>query len=182
MPHRDHRVIVVTPAGRQQYLRLLIPQVLAYASAGVVDEYHLWVNTRVKEDVAFMEAAAAGEHGSVLRVRYLPSGMEPLGNKTIGYFFKECVMPNTVYVRLDDDVIFLDDLEAFKGFLDFRIMNPHYFLVYANILNNALVSYLHQDLGNLGMSHGRVGYSCMDSVGWASGPFAAYLHDRVLRV
>ena len=47
------RIVVVTPAGRERYLRLLAAHVL---SSPLVDDWHLWLNTRDDGDLAFMAA------------------------------------------------------------------------------------------------------------------------------
>lgn len=178
MPHRGHRVVVVTPAGRECYLRMLIPQVAAYIRAGVVDEYQLWVNTENASDIAYMEQQASQTPG--LRLRYLAPGTAYNGSMSIHSFFPECVEDKTVYVRFDDDIVVLDDLAAFRALLDYRIDNPDLFLVYGAILNNAVVSHVMQRLGKLDCVKGMSGYMCTDELGWNSGEFAQNLHDQVL--
>ena len=49
------RVIVVTPAGRERYMRLLASHVL---HSPLVDEWHLWLNTREPADLAYMRGLA----------------------------------------------------------------------------------------------------------------------------
>ncbi len=177
MPINDFRVVAVTPAGRKRYLSLLIPQLIKYNDAGVLDEYLLWVNTDNQDDINYMKEVAA--NNSFIKLRYLPDGVNYDGNKTIRHFFGECIEDQTVYVRFDDDVVVVDDVEAFKKFLLFRIDNPEYFLVYANILNNAIISHILQRFKKLDCKVGIAGYNAMDLVGWKSGEFALNIHDQV---
>lgn len=177
---QDHRIVIVTPAGRRAYLSMLIPQVLdLHYNHHIVDEYQLWVNTSVPEDIDYMKQAAA-DHPNVIKLRFLPEDTPAKGNNTIPVFFPECTQDKTVYVRFDDDVVYLDTPEAFKGFLDFRINNPEYFLVFGNILNNAIIAHILQRFRKLDTKAGIAGYFCGDPIGWKNGNFVAHLHDQVL--
>ncbi len=44
---RDHKIVVVTPAGRRAYLELLSKYVIDDAD---IDEWHLWDNCRLQAD------------------------------------------------------------------------------------------------------------------------------------
>lgn len=175
--HRGRRIVVVTPAGRRRYMELLVPQVLGLR--GLVDEYRIWQNTSDEDDIAFFEATAAANPGFAT-VDRLPEGTPVDGNWTIRHFFAGCVDPGTVYVRLDDDIVWLDDADAFRAFLDFRIDHPEFFLVYATVLNNAVVSHLQQRMMRLQLEGPPAGYACMDPVGWESPAFAEQVHRAVL--
>lgn len=174
--YRDRKIVVVTPAGRRRYLELLVPQVLSYAP--LIDEYQLWVNTVDAADIAYMEQLER-DH-ALIKLKRLPPTQPFNANMSIHVFFRECKEPGSVYVRFDDDVIALDSLRAFMAFLDHRIDHPEYFLVYANILNNAIVSHIQQRHGKLGVERGVVGYSCMDPMGWSNGEFAVDTHRTIL--
>lgn len=176
--YREHRVVVVTPAGRRRYLDLLVPQVLAFR--GVVDEYRLWLNTTDADDLAFCERLAA-EHADFVTVQRLPAGAAVDGNLSIHHFFKECADPGTVYVRLDDDVVLLDTLDAFEAMLDFRLDHPEFFLVYGCVLNNAVITHVQQRMMRFDTERGVCGYACMDPAGWSSPAFAEHVHRTVLR-
>ncbi len=175
--YREHRVVVVTPAGRRRYLELLVPQLLAFR--GVVDEYRLWLNTDDVDDLAYCRRLAE-THPDFITVDSLPEGVRVEGNMSIHHFFKKCVDPGTVYVRMDDDVIMVDTLDAFKAMLDFRLDHPEFFLVYGCVLNNAVVTHIQQRLMRFGTDDGLCGYACMDPVGWESPAFAERMHRTIL--
>lgn len=166
---KDRKIIAVTPAGRKRYLELLKEHLEAYRD--VLDEWHVWKNTTVPEDVEYIDALAS----DFVRVIECPVRVD--GNFSINSFFSTCDDPNAVYVRFDDDVIALDSIDAFRRFLDFRIDHPEYPVVYANILNNAISTWIHQRLGNL---PGCTGYDCMDPVAWEDPQFAKSIHDAIL--
>jgi hypothetical protein len=163
-----YRIVAVTPAGRRRYLKLLVPQVLA---CDLVDRYDLWVNTSDAGDLAFMEALPALDE----RVRLVPQpdGVPP-GWDAIRDFFRGAQDEDTIYLRLDDDVVWLEP-GFFETLLRFRIANPHYFLVMPLIINNAVCTNLLQTCGKLAPSR-YVGAACMDPVGWRDPGFALLLH------
>lgn len=171
-----HKIIVVTPAGRKRYLELLLPNILALRP--IVDEYRLWVNTDDPSDIQYMQEIEQ-EHKPFVTLEYLPQGISCNASFTIHHFFKNTIDTNTIYVRFDDDVIFVDDAVAFENFIAFRIANPQYFLVYGNILNNAIISHLQQNAGNLTV-HKTVSYNSMDAIGWKDPYFAELIHREVV--
>lgn len=169
------KVVVCTPAGRQEYLEILIPYILR--SRGVIDEYQIWLNTQDESDIAYIRNLESLFPGFVRVVD--PDPNIPIIPDKKGYsiyqFFKGCVERGTVYIRLDDDIVFVDK-EAIETLARFRIQNPQYFLVYGNIINNSICSHLHQRFGIVDQQAGTVGYWCVDDVGWNSGLFAEHCH------
>jgi hypothetical protein len=162
------KVVCVTPAGRRRYMRLLVPYVL---SCPAVDRYDLWVNTDDPGDRAFLDALASVDP----RIRLVPvPGGGPAGTSSIRLFYAEAMDPDTVYVRLDDDVVWLDP-RFFETLLDVRLAHPEYFTVAPLVVNNALSSFLLQSFGRIAPSR-HVEPARFDPVGWISPSFAAALH------
>jgi hypothetical protein len=175
MQHRGRRV-VTTPAGRRRYLKLLASHLRAQKAD--FDEWRLWCNTGDAEDVRFMdELAACHDWIKVVRV----PGLDPArGNLNICRFFPACTDPGTAYLRLDDDIVWLEPGFVGKMF-EFRERERGYFLVYANIINNAVIAHLHDRAGRVSSAAGRASYSCMCPVGWKSPEYAKDLHTAFLR-
>ncbi|HSE72871.1 MAG TPA: hypothetical protein VLB05_00045 [Dongiaceae bacterium] len=163
-----HRIICVTPAGRRRYLKLLVPQILA---CDLIDRYDLWLNTGDAGDLAFMDALARLDE----RVRLVPQpdGEKP-GWDAIRGFFRDAQDEDAIYIRLDDDVVWLEP-GFFEILLRFRIANPRYFLVMPLIINNAVCTSLLQNCGKVSPSR-YVAAACMDPVGWREAEFAVLLH------
>ena len=172
MPVADKRLVVCTPAGRRRYLEVLARYVLAEPA---VDEWQLWANTTCTEDLRWMGALS----GRDPRVTVVSGNWPAAGTDSIHKFFPACTDPSTVYVRLDDDVVFAEP-GAIVRLAARRLDEPDPFLLFGNVYNNALVSHLHQRLGRLTTEHGLVGYDCMDAVGWNDGAFAIDTHRRFL--
>jgi hypothetical protein len=118
------------------------------------------------------------KNSDFVTLEYLPKDMKVNGNLTINHFFKNCCDKESVYVRFDDDIVCIQDTENFEKFLNFRIQNPQYFLVYANIINNGVLSHVHQRIGLFDTKYGFADYE--GYLGWKDGNFAKNIHTQVL--
>lgn len=171
VPPPRMRRIVVTPSGRRRYMYLLARHLDAQKST--FDEWHLWLNTHDAKDIEYMHRLAASRDW--IRVVTAPGSDPGEHNLNIHRFFGGYAEPGTSYVRLDDDVVYLQ-----PGFLAtlfaYREAHPEPFLVYANIINNAVVSHLHQRAGLVRTQLGQCGYACMDPLGWNTPRFAEDVH------
>jgi hypothetical protein len=170
------RRVVVTPAGRRRYLELLHRHLRAQCDH--FDQWILLMNTRDPADVDYCERLAADE--AWIETRYAEGSEPRLGNANISRFLNQfCRDPDTVYLRLDDDIVYLDPTFVDTMFR-FRINNPGYFLTYGNIINNAILTWVHQKLGNIEL-HKHTRYACMCDVGWRDPTIAVGLHTEFLR-
>ncbi len=169
----DYKVIAVTPAGRQKYLEILVPYVLK--NHEIIDEYHLWLNTENKTDLHYIGQLANQNDF----IKAIPLGLKPEGNRTIHNFFKRCCDKKTIYIRFDDDICFIAD-NAVEELLRFRIENPNYFLVFPNIINNSIVSHIHQRLNILNTRLGVCKYDVLCSLAWKNPRFAYEVHTEFL--
>lgn len=171
----DYKIIIVIPAGRKQYLDILFPQLLKYSE--IVDEYRIWVNTTNEDDIKFMTSFVEKNPKFILERLTVPYR----GNASINSFFKNCYETKTVYIRFDDDIIIIDDLFSFKNFLKFRIENPEYFLIFANILNNNIINNINQRVGTLPTDKYIADYSCMGNY-WTLPQYSEYAHYDILKI
>lgn len=166
------KTVIVVPYGRKRYTELLIPQLLNFEP----DEIRLWMNTDVVEDIEYAESIKS----DIITLEYLPDGEKPsCDGRQLHKFFLNCVDDDTVYVRFDDDIILVDDKEAFDKFIQFRKDHIEFFLVYGNILNNAAITNLHQKNGTIPIDQ-KVEFECLDDIGWKDPIFAENLHRYIL--
>lgn len=174
--YNGYKIVVVTPSGRSRYQKILFEYLKQHIN--IIDEYRLWINTTNKEDLAwFNELSESYDWVKLDTIDNLPK----IGSiQAIHKFFKQCTDLQTIYIRLDDDIVYLDK-DFFINLLDFRIKYPEYFLVCGNIINNAICSHIHQKIGAIDNTGGTVGYDCMDRVGWLSGEFAASVHKNFIK-
>ena len=104
------KLIVVTPAGREKYLRLLSHYIL---KSPEVSEWHLWDNCRKDADRAYLHGLA--ESDPRCSIKTLPGADGGFG--IIGDFFRFCDDPEALYLRLDDDIVFIAD-DFFSRFIE----------------------------------------------------------------
>jgi hypothetical protein len=172
----DMRRVIVTPAGRRRYVSLLYKHLLKQRNSFHV--WHIWLNTLDKEDIEYFRALEH-KHPDWIQCKELTIPYQQ--NFSIYSFFKSCANPEEVYLRIDDDVVWMED-----GFVDkmfnFRCAHPEYFLVYANIVNNAILSHIHDRMGNVcrGHSLGIPEYQCMCKTGWKNPLYAEAVHTSFL--
>lgn len=169
------RVALVIPAGRRRYLAVLIPQILRQPGW---DELQLWCNTSDEQDLNYIRSLTTLD----ARIRAItPPERPPNGNETIGQFFRFCTDRDTVYVRFDDDICWIEE-SLIARLAAFRRSNPQYFLVAPLIVNNAICTYLLQVLGFISPKNFYITASCMDDVAWRNPPFSEMLHREFLHL
>ena len=170
--YNDYRVVVNTAAGRRRYMQYLIPYVV---SSGIVDRYDIWVNTHNGADIEFFEQVAA--QFPVVNLVWQPDGVVN-GNASINAFYKDCVESDTIYFKLDDDIIWMEP-DLIEKMVKFRIDNPHYFLVTPLVINNALSTYLLEMDGKIKLD-AYYNSNASHPFLWRSGIFARELHEWFL--
>jgi len=178
--YKGFKVIICIPAGRKAYMELLIPQLLVYKEANLIDEIHFWLNTEKQDDIKYMRDLAS--QISYVKLIELPQGVRVDGSKTVSCFYRYCIEEGTIYVKIDDDIAMLDKPAAFAAFLDFRIKRRDLFMVYANTINNSHCVHILQRMGKLNYKReiGLAGYRGFDPVSWANPAFTLDLHTQVL--
>jgi hypothetical protein len=71
--------------------------------------------------------------------------------------------------------------DAIEKLLNCRLQHQRPPIVYANIVNNAICSHLHQRSALIDYSQGVCRYECLCQVGWRSPQFAELVHRSFLR-
>lgn len=177
--YEGHRVVAFVPAGRQRVMSILIDNLRRFT--GIIDELQIWLNTDPEqvEDEAWLRRLPQ-QYPGWATLREIDAGEHTRPKQyATGRFYRYTQEAGTVYVRFDDDIVFIDD-DYFERMLAFRLANREPLLVFGNIWNNAVVSWIHQQRGSLDRENGVVGAPfCMDATGWASPEFGVHLH-RVL--
>lgn len=176
--HRGHRVVACIPAGRR---RVLEPNLHHLRANPLIDEIQLWLNARTRHDIDFIRGQE--DCRAILLDSEEPS-RRPIQRNT-GRFYRHTTDDDTVYIRFDDDIVWHHP-DAVRNLVDMRLDNPLPFVVFANIWNNAITSYLQQAEGRLWatMYDGQPLYPltkfCMDPMAWENGEFAVRLHNLLL--
>lgn len=174
--YQNYKVVVNTAAGRRRYMQYLIPYVV---SSPIVDRYDIWINTHNGADIEFFKRIA--QKFPIVNLVWQPDGIVN-GNKSINAFYKDCTEEDTIYFKLDDDIIWMEP-NLIEKMVTFRVDNPEYFLVTPLVINNSLSTYLLQVSDKLKLNQYYEAASGHPIL-WESGNFAKELHhwfiDRYL--
>lgn len=163
------RRIIVTPAGRRDFLKILYNNLLKYRDQ--FDEWVLWANTENKKDLAYIEYLATTN--DFISCKKLD--VKFAGNFSISSFFKYCQDESAVYLRLDDDICFIDS-QALNNIFTFRLNNPNPFVVVGNIVNNAVINHIHQKAGRYDTSYGTNSYDALEYLKTDTSSLAVQTH------
>jgi hypothetical protein len=177
----NYKCIVVTPAGRKRYLKHLLNCLKKQTSS--FDEWHIWNNTRYIHDYHFIYELEKQYDWIKVIDRFKPERVNMfVGEKyygsllAINQFYDYTIDKQIVYIRLDDDIVWIDD-----GFIDkmkqFRLDNPHYTLTVANIVNNNITAHLQQKNGKVLQKLPPIDYKCEGNY-WKSPTMVYDLHDE----
>jgi hypothetical protein len=175
VPMEAMKRIIVTPAGRRKYLSILAAHLSAQKPD--FDEWHLWVNTIQPEDIAFMRGLA--EDCPWIQLRFLGPDEPYAKNLSIRYFYKYATRSDATYLRLDDDIVFLEPGFC-KAVFQLRESDRKHLLVFPSIVNNACHSFIRHARGALTIQGIWVSSYCMDEVMWRNSEFAAKQHEIFL--
>lgn len=171
---KEWKVVVVTPAGRQKYLEILRKYIERGMGNKFIDGWQLWQNTSVQSDIDYMRSM---ENDKIKLYSLFDN--QPYNHFHIAPYFKFCDDPDTVYIRLDDDICYIQDI-AIEELVAYRVNFPKPFVVFGNVINNAIVSHLHQRFGILDLNAGVCGYDRMDRVGWTDPLFIENIHKNFM--
>jgi hypothetical protein len=142
----SYKVIVCTPVGRKETLEILLKYMLQLQD--IVDEWQLWINVRHDSDLIYINEISKIHNTYIKQIWKLKKGDKDYAtNDSLRYFYNDCTDANTIYVKMDDDIVYID-IDGFHRFLHFRASNPKYFLVNPLVVNNIFISW---KLANIGI-------------------------------
>jgi hypothetical protein len=128
-----------TFAGRQRYLECLVHYSLRCRP--FVDKHYLCVHTANPKDLEYIHGICAKypDYFCALDIGY--TGGDPRYSE----FFKYCTDYSTFYVKLDDDICWMED-GAIEKLVRYKKAHPEILIAFANTINNGVCNHLHQRL------------------------------------
>jgi hypothetical protein len=147
----------------------------------LLDEIRLWVNSSNSSDIMWMVEMSL-THEKVTLDKTVSDNPTPRitdQNFELYRFWDNCKDENTLYIRLDDDVVWLEE-NFFKNLIEFRINNPEPLFIYPNIINNSVTDYIHQRLGCFNFEN-KIEYNCFDHYGVLDGSHAELRHNEFIK-
>ena len=173
---KPYKLVVTIPAGRKRYMEVMLPHILK--QKGFIDELRIWCNTKNQSDIDYIQKIISSNRDFVT-IDHLPPNANSIGEgHAIHHFFKNAIDPNTIYLRIDDDIVWAEK-DFFKKIYKFRLENPKYFLVYGNIVNNAVCDHLCQKNG-VYEPEPHYGFNCIDDNGWNNPILAETKHRKLI--
>jgi hypothetical protein len=142
----------------------------------VINKHVWWVNTADADDIAYMVQLVA-DFPDFYEVRYNePKPSEPFSGYTICNFYKHACDPDTVYVRLDDDIIWMAS-NAIEKIVACRVAHPEPFLIHGNVINNSICNFLHREHGAIPLDVGPLTYICECPFSWKEPANVRIFHE-----
>lgn len=145
--YKGKKIVVCTPVGRKRSMKCLFKNILKFK--GLVDEHQLWMNTRNKEDIDYINSYYNENKDFVT----LKDGFTKLveSNMAMGdnvkHFYNYCIEPDTFYFKMDDDIILIES-GMFEKLADYKLNHPETFLVYPVIINNSWCTHFLKKAGH----------------------------------
>lgn len=154
---QEYKVVIVTPAGREEYLSFFKKFIYRKMDEGLIDGWQLWVNTVKESDIACIDAI--GAENPKVKVHRLSTGIVPTYNNCDPFqtyrFFEFTQDDDTIYIRFDDDIVWVEE-GAIEKICIARIEHSDAYLIYPNIINSTVCSQWHQDIGAIGFEAGNL--------------------------
>jgi len=176
------RVVAWTPYGREKTISILAEYMRRDHEIGLIDEWWLCLNTDPDQVGDLRYGYNLAKSHKFIKTKDRPNGMPRRTPKqrNTGYFYQYMTDVNTIYVRLDDDLVYVHS-NAIENLVRARIEMPDPVALFGLCWNNAITSWYLQQCGIIPTEFGVVGEPfCMDSMGWANGDFAVKIHNLLL--
>lgn len=170
--YKNFKIVCNSAAGRRRYMQYLVPSIL---SSDIIDRYDIWVNTTDMCDIEFFKRLS--DKYPKVNLVWQPDGIID-GVKSINAFYRNCIEDNTIYLRLDDDVIWVEP-DFFEKIVKFRIEHPEYLCVSPLVINNPKSTYILQVKDKLHLNN-YYNSETFHDVFWKDGNFAYQLHSWFL--
>ncbi len=183
---KEWKISICTPAGREKYLSIIKKYVYRDMKAGIVDEWQLWLNTVNINDIAYIESME--KENDKVKIYRLDEAITPTWEsynaQQTHKFFKNTHGDNTIYIRIDDDIVWYEK-GAIEKMAQARIDCPDAFAIYPNVVNTTTVNRWHQEIGALDMSVGECrpkkegdpNWNYLDEFNYGDSKFADHIHD-----
>lgn len=171
---RGTKVIAFTPAGRTRHMEILAKYVADQVERGVVDEWVLFENAFDRNDRVTIYK---------LRTQYpfirIYEDQGHFDTFHIHAYYKQFTDSQAVYVRLDDDMVYLAP-DSIEKLVEYRLEHPEPFLVYPAIVGNTRMGYHMQQAGIIPMEWGVLDDQILTGYAFSDSTYIRNLHELAL--
>jgi hypothetical protein len=127
------KVIFTCFAGRERYLRILVPYIQTLVARNLVHEVHFWDYTRNPKDAEYIRTLP-------FQIM-VPETKEHFGDYYAYYTCEKYPDPSTVLVKCDDDIVYID-VNTFDSFISNRRKYVDPIFLSPCVINNSACSVL----------------------------------------
>ena len=187
------KTVVTTAVGRKETLSILFKYVEKLYLLGLIDRWDWWLNCRSPKDMEYIQQTAHENKRWINLINCPVQDPKYPDVDCLRHFWQTAMDEDTIYVRFDDDIIFIE-LGQFEKFVSVRKNNKSNLLIYPLIINNTLCSYRLQQLGTIpptqpmigerlgehGGEWARGGCDPCDPVAWQNPHFTFNLHSSFI--
>ncbi len=175
---QTYKIVITTPAGRERYLDIIKKYVYRDMAKGLIDGWQIWQNTVKQSDIDYFKTMEA--ENPKVKVFRLDVPIEDKYNYCDTFrtceFFKYSHDDDTIYIRLDDDIVWYED-EAITKIAIARIEHPEAYIIYPNIINSTITCRMYQDSGVLGQEAGLVNGEYLDEFTYTDSKLIDLIHE-----
>lgn len=167
----DRKRVIITITHRLDSISILEKYLAKQRES--YDEWHLWVNCKDETTVEELQKLDA--------TIITPEIFKPEdGLHNLYHFYQiDSMEPNTDYLKLDDDIVWFEPNFIDKMFNYRDLYRDKYFVLFANIINNAIISNIQMRSGNFAWNNA-MWYNYLDPTGWGNPLMAEQLHRNFL--
>lgn len=133
------KIVIIVVSGRKSYMNILIPQIMNQKEH--FNEIRLWDNTYNYDDK--MNLWELKNKYPEIQIINKPNGRYSNMGSTIDLFTNNILENNTLYIKFDDDIVYIEPL-FIKKMKEFRLANPEPPVIYANTVNNGICAHYQQ--------------------------------------
>lgn len=173
------KIVAVTPYGRRAYVEILFRYLKRFKALHKIDEWHIWNNTSRQQDLDYLREVLLKEKWIKEINAPLPEGVTRGKSECIHAFWEFAKDEDTIYVRFDDDIVWIDD-DCINNLVRCKIDNPKSLIVGANVINNAVCDHLNQTHGFFKHDSFRFSNDCLSQDGWQNPHACAFKHNCFL--
>ena len=178
-----YKIVAITPSGRKHYLEILHSYIVK--NKHLLDRWDLWINTQDEQDLDYINKLSSED--SFINLVYPSWPYEKdCPNLSLAPFWSKAVDDDTIYIRFDDDVVFIDD-NTIENLIKFRIENENHLFVYPFIINNPFYSKNLQEREVIGSQWGTIRtyrdfslHGLNDPVALTNPEFTRHLHESFI--
>lgn len=132
--YNGYKVKALVFAGRRDTMSILFSKI----KSDILDEVLIGINTKNQNDIEFIDTYLQSDK----KFKKVNIPQQLIGkNDAYYYMFSLLTDEDTIYIKLDDDLIWFSE-NFFEELVKYRVEHSEYYTIYPFVVNNPLCNYL----------------------------------------